>query len=295
MWQDTLDTLLSHLPEDNGLRRFLLVRLLPFKGILPWEKLIHDSGAFGDGNRECRGPDSDGPTINLRWLTVLPSQSPELGHACGLVMRKLLQRGMVKETLKFLQSEPVANNGSHVQFAVDVAISSALSEMVRDERERNHCLALEPLALVYQLSDPELAMRLVLPALVHWGVTTCVNLLFFCFHHLPATSSFVGVVQDYLKKLQVCEKVMSATDNPIGRYSKCPWANWSQLDRDTQEKPSYVLTLLLDNRAFGLAREWASVYELEDSCIEVSSSVKGVPFVIHISFLLCVHFLPLFC
>ena len=281
VWQDTLDALLSHLPEDNALRRFLLDRLLPFKGILPWEKLIHDSEANGDGNGDGGKAGSHGPTINLRLLTVLPSQSPELGHACGIVMRKLLQRGMMKEALKFLQSEPVANNGSHVQFAVDLVVSSALSRVIGDERERNHCLTLEPLALVYQLSDPELAMRLVLPALVHWPVTTCVGLLFFCFHHLPTTSSFIGIVEEYLKKLQVCEKVMSVTDNPIGRHGKCPWVNWSQLDKDTREKPAYVISLLLDNRAFSLAREWASVYDLQYSCIEVSSFIKeiGISFV----------------
>lgn len=273
VWQNTLDSLLSQFPEDNALQRFLLDRLLPFKGILPWEKLIHEPGASGDRNGESEVGSCD-PTINLRWLTVLPSQSPELGHACGLVMRKLLQRGMVNEALKFLQSEPVANNGSHVQFAVDLAISCVLSAGARDERELSDCLAIEPLALVYQLSDPELATRLVLPTLVHWPVATCVHLLVFCSHHLPSNSPFFRVVQDHLRKLQVCQKVMSVADSPFGRSGKCPWINWFQLDKDTRDKPSYVLSVLLENKAFGLAREWASVYELEYSFTRVSSRIK---------------------
>ena len=265
IWREVFDSVMTHFDDETPLKEFMMCRLKSFEGILPWDRLIQEASVEGD----TFGKD---PEINLRRLAVLPCRSMELSHACSLVVRKLLKRGLSDSILRFVTKEPVANNNDQVRFAIDLALTSSFSKLVEDKGVNQD---FDPLMLLYQLTDPELAARLTLSSLEVWTVETCVDLLTLCFYHLPLSSTFLNLVDRRLKQLQTYLKIMDVVNDPLSDTEEedvtAPWNHWAALASDTNKKPDYVLGILLMNKAFSLAREWARVHDLDVDIHRVST------------------------
>ena len=270
-WMGTFTSLMAHFDDETPLKEFLTSRLSAFEGIIPWDRLVQEAVVDGEG-----GPFSQDPVICLRKLAVLPCRSTELSHSCSLVVRKLLKRGMSDAVLRFQKTEPVANNGEQVQFAMDLCLTSTFTQLVAEEEKEERATSskpeFNPLTLLYQLSDSELAARLTLSSLEVWPVGTCVDLLMLCFYHLPPSSSFSLLVGHHLDRLQTYLKIMETIDNPLSPVEAQggPWSHWAALAADTREKPFYVLGILLEAKAFSLARDWARVHELGEDITKVT-------------------------
>ena len=269
LWEETFDKLLLLFVDGTPLKYFLTCRLGCFKSILPWDRLIQEPLKEEDSVGEM-----DDPAINLRALAVLPGQCLELSHACMFVLRKLLRKGLLQESLKFLNTEPVINNRESVQSVADIVLSSCfVSEATTREKTSDESeIGLNPLVLIYQLSDIELACRLVLPYLEVWPVNVCVKLLCWIHYHLPTSSSFVATINEHLYRLNIYLRVIETVEAPDPNTLQprpSPWNHWSQLVYDSKERSGYVLANLLKNKAFGLAREWALVHRHVDKITEV--------------------------
>ena len=175
--------------DGTPLKNFLTSRLVSFRGVLPWDRLIQEplkeEGSVGD---------MEDPAINLRMLAVLPGRSLELSHACMFVLRKLLRKGMQREALEFLKTEPIANNRDSVQSVINIVLSCCFvtEATARDKTNRGKEPELSPLVLAHQISDVELACRLVLPYLEVWPAVTCVKLLKWIHYHLPSSFRLCG-------------------------------------------------------------------------------------------------------
>ena len=268
-WEKTFNKLLTLFEDESPLKKFLVVRLKCFKGILPWDRLIQELSS------EQHGSKGEDPAVNLRALAVLPGNSPEIGHACSLVLRKLLRRGMIEEALQFLRSEPVINNPSAIHNILDLILSTSLINDATEKQDisgrgkttkEDESHKINPLVLVYQHSNMELAARLVLSSLEVWPVTTCVNLLMYISYHL-SSSPFVPLVNKRLQQLHVYQKIIETVETPHGMS---PWRHWSDLSYDSKERKDYVLNIILEHKNYTLAREWSLVHGHGDNIVTVS-------------------------
>ena len=268
-WQKTFDNILTLFEDGSPLKKFIIVRLECFKGILPWDRLIQE---LPSEQHDSKGEDS---AVNLRALAVLPGNSPEIGHACSLVLRKLLRRGMIEETLQFLRSEPVINNPSSIRNILDLILSTSLINNATEKQDisgrgkttkEDESRKINPLVLVYQHSNMELVARLVLSSLEVWPVTTCVNLLMYISYHL-SSSPFVPLVNERLQQLYVYQKIIETVETPHG---VSPWRHWSDLSYDSKERKDYVLNIILEHKNYTLAREWSLVHRHGDNIVTVS-------------------------
>ena len=269
-WKDTFTSLMTQFDDGSPLKEFLISRLSSFEGVIPWDRMIQEATTDSNG-----GSFSQDPVISLRKLAVLPSRSSELSHACSLMVRKLLKRGMSDAVLRFQRTEPVASNREQVQFAMELSLTTVFTQLVSKEEKNGSAsskLEFNPLMLLYQLSDSELAARLTLSSLEVWPVSTCVDLLMLCFYHLPPSSSFRPLVGNHLDRLQTYLKIMDTIENPLSPVEAqgSPWSHWAALASDTREKPAFVLGILLESKAFSLARDWARVHELGEDITKVT-------------------------
>ena len=271
-WLDTYNMLMALFEENTPLKRFLACRLESFKGILPWDRLIQeplkDEGSAGT---------LEDPAINLRNLAVLPGQSPELSHSCVFVLRKLLRNGLLKESLRFLATEPVVNNRESLQSVADIVLSGCFIAEATARKEGDQASSDETsqlsLSIIHQLTDIELACRLALTYLEVWPSDTCVKMLQRIHYHLPSSSPFVSTINDHLYRLNVYQRIIVTVQTPddiMQEPRPSPWKHWSQLVYDSTERCDYVLDNLLKKKAFGLAREWATVHGHADRIAEVS-------------------------
>ena len=270
-WKETFTNVMTQFEEGSPLNEFVTCRLMSFAGIIPWDRLIQEP-TVGNENGTFR---SD-PVINLRRLAVLPCRNLELSHACSLVVRKLLKRGMSEAVLRFIKTEPVANNHEQVQFAIDASVTNTFFHIANGGEDAGNggkttAAEFSPLMLLYQLSDPELAARLTLSSLEMWPVDTCVDLLMLCFYHLPSSSSFLSLISRRLEQLQTYLKIIEVVENPLMDGDMCSgsWDHWAKLAADTVDKPEYVLSILLECKAFSLAWEWARVHDLDEDITRV--------------------------
>ena len=168
----------------------------------------------------------------------------------------------------------------------DLALSSAFVENYSEvltlgqSGEMAHdtlTTAVSPLTLLFQLSDTEMAARLVLSSLHNWPVDICHNLLSFCLHHLPPSSPLLRVVQGKLERIAVyasimdrCRSLLFTRSAKQKRGEQKSWKRWSDLASDSESRPQYVLDVLLAEKAFDLARKWVSVHNLSQSITQVS-------------------------
>lgn len=277
-WRKVFSNLVKCFEKGSPLLEYLNRRLKPFEGLIPWDRLVQEASTTQSDAANLFKQD---PTINLRSLTILPSHSEELGHACGIVVRKLLKRGMIETALRFMKTEPVINNKQEVKFAVDLALCSAFNKLVTRDESNGESLLINcsPLVLIYQLSDAELASRLVLSSLQVWQVEMCVDLVTLCYYHLSktssASSSFLPLVRHHLDRLQTYFKIIETIDSPLSSESdrSSPWNHWADLAKDTSEKPEYVLSILLESKSFQLAWDWARVHGLSENITKVLNSL----------------------
>ena len=263
-WRRQFGDILTHFGSFPALRQYLSVRLASFDSLIPWDskELVTKSSP-----KEI--------SVDLRMLAALPSSSPELGVACGYVMRQLLESGKAHHAVKFLSSEPAISHLREVRYLSDMALSCvfathycqtiALGHSGDDSRE--NVTKNSPISILARLSDTELATRLTLASLHNWPVEVCVDLLSYCTHHLPPSSVLSPVLSKMLEKMRVYAKIMVSCESPLPGYqsARSPWKCWSDLASDSESKQSYVLRILLASKEFELARSWSVVHGLSQS------------------------------
>ena len=280
-WRRQYDEILSHFESFPPMSRYLTSRLTSFETVIMFDlphthressKLSTETGAKSSPSEIEKGNEFP---VSLRRLAALPAKSTEVGDACSFVMKKLIEGGRIGEAVKFLSSEPASSNVLCVRFLKDVAICClfvnnyteilALGQSGEDAKPKTTMQ--NPIALLSQLSDTELASRLTLASLHNWPVDICVDLLSFCFHHISPSSTLVSIISEKLKRMRVYSRIMSACKSPLRGYTwqstESPWKNWSDLAKDTKSKPDYVMHILLESKEFDLARQWAEVHSLE--------------------------------
>ena len=272
-WKRQLNEVLSHFESFSPMKRYLTARLTCFEGVLTWDmprphKPSEETGA--------RSPNEllDGREfpLSLRRLAAFSTTSEEVSAACSFAMRKLVEEGRVREAVKFLSSEPASGNVRQIRFLKDVAIcclfinsyTEILSLGQNGEEAKPKMEGRNPVALLSQLSDMETAARLTLASLHNWPVDVCVNLLSFCLHHVPPSSPLSSIVSDKLKRMRVYSQIMATCKSPLRGYeSERAWKSWSDLAKDTESKPDYVMDVLLTTKEFDLVRHWVEVHGLE--------------------------------
>ena len=283
-WQRELDDILVQFVTFGPMQQFLNARLASFSSILTWDS----PGAKGNSSKRSRSAHSSAlpePHDSLRCLALLPSRGNELGSACAYTIHRLLEMGRVRDAVRFLSSEPVAGNRNRVHLLRDLALSSAFVESYSEvlalgqsgEMARESLTTtVSPLSLLFQLSDTEMATRLVLSSLHNWPVDICHNLLSFCLHHLPPSSPLLAAVQGKLERIAVyasimdqCKSLLFTRSAKEKRGEQKSWRRWSDLASDSESRPQYVLDVLLAEKAFDLARKWASVHSLSQSIVQV--------------------------
>lgn len=279
-WKKQFEEILSHFSNFIPMKQYLCARLAGFDSILPWDLPRHPLKHHRKYSSECN--------VSLRRLAALSPSSEELGKASGFAMQKLLDTGQVNKAVKFLSSEPAIKHVQKARFLADLAISGAFvtnySEVLAlgqsGEPMKEKSATINPLALLSQLSDPELAARLTLSSLHNWPVDGCVAMLSYCVHHLTPFSHLLPILTVKLERMRIYAKVMGSCENPLPqasgqdwRATKSPWESWSELASDSESRPDYVLRILLEMKLFELARGWAAVHHLGQEITQVGPSL----------------------
>ena len=275
-WQQTYDDVLSHFSSTQPMYQYLVSRLSCFHSLIQWDETPNSSkepqGAQSPSHR--RKTKEEGFVIGLRTLAALPSSSEQVGEACSFVMRKLLEEGRIMECVKFLTSEPVSRHIEKVSFLSDMVLSCAFVENYHKilplgqsgEDAKTKMVLQNPVTLLSQLSDPELASRLTLASLSKWPVGVCVDMLSYCLHHLPFSSLLSPTVKGKLDCMKVYSVIMTTCESPLPGYkwesTRSPWKKWADLAADSESRPDYVLRMLLSSKAFSVVRQWAAVHKL---------------------------------
>lgn len=292
-WQRQFEDVLIHFVDFPVLRNYLLTRMMSFESVLPWDPPDTSADAHPPKREKQRRSSLQG-LMSLRQIALLPATSAELGEACCYIVHKLLDAGMVNEAVRFLSSEPALAHMGSVGFMADLALASAFvksylevlsvgqgGEGVREKKTAS----MDPISLLSRLSDPELAARLALSSLHNWPASVCSAMLSYCLHHLPPSSPLLPPLSEKLHRMAVYERVMETCESPLrlagsiaegdgvgGRgvwHGRSPWGSWSELAADSESKPAYVLQILLESKAFALARRWAYSHNLSPDITQV--------------------------
>ena len=288
-WTRDLDDVLVQFVAHQPMQQFLQARLAPFNPVLPWDP--PGATPTGRGRRSSAHPE---PRDSLRVLALLPSRGHALGSAVSYTLHRFIEIGRVSDAVCFLVSEPASCHGNRTRLLKDVALSSAFVDSYSETlslgqsgETATESLSLtpsptsSPLSLISQISDPELAARLVLSSLHNWPVETCRNLLSFSSHHLPPSSPLLPIVREKLEKIEIyaiimakCKTLLFMKSGRERRKEERSWGQWTQLARDSENKPQYVLDLLLTEREFELTRRWAHIHHLSQSVTQVCACVS---------------------
>lgn len=243
-WNVTYQQVLSHFSTAQPMYEYLVARLSPFNSLIDWDDPLDKYPEF----RVC-----------LQSLAALPSSSDRLSEACNFVLRQLLEEGRVMEAVTFLRSEPVSEHWGQLSNLSELVLSCAfVSNYLKsstDSSQKN------PLSILSQISNPELASRLTLTSLKYWSVAVCKDLLSYCFNHLSPDSLLSHSVREKLDCLRNYSHIMMGCESPL-HMSKSPWANWYDIAEDSSKRPEYVLRMLLSSKVFDTAREWAVVHHV---------------------------------
>ena len=272
-WRKQFDEMLSHVDEFPPLKRYLSARLAPFEAVIAWDlprprKQSHETG-MKSPSELVEGKEFP---VGLQRLAALCSTSNEVGAACSFAMKKLIEEGRANEAVRFLSSEPASCNTHQVRFLKDFVIACVfvnsyteiLSLGKSGEDAKPKFETQNPVALLSQLSDTELAARLTLSSLHNWPVDMCVDLLSYCYHHIPPSSILTSIISDKLRKMRVYSRIMATCKSPLrGFESENAWKTWSNLAKDTESKADYVMDVLLTTKQFDLIRHWVEVHSLE--------------------------------
>ena len=283
-WQRELDDILVQFVTLGPMQQFLQARLANFNSVIPWDPPTRAPGKRGRSSSSSALLD---PATTLRGIALLPSRGTELGIACSYTLHRLLEMGRVQDAVRFLSSEPAACHRGRMHLLSDVALASAFVQSYSEilalgqsgERARDTLSSLSPLTLLSRLSDPEMAARLALPSLHNWPVDMCRDILSFCSHHLSPSSLLLPPVQEKLERITIYASIMdkcksllfsrTGRERKEGESEQKSWKCWSDLASDSENRPSYVLEVLLAEKAFDLARKWAMVHSLKQSITQV--------------------------
>lgn len=291
-WKKQYNDILSRFVPYGPLCKFMVARLRCFAELIPWD---HPKSTESLSHPQ-KSPDitSDVPAgVNLRTLALASPSSEELGVACTLVMKMLVESKQIREAVQFLASEPAMSNFPEVRFLADFALSCYFvenhcenasitaqkrSSLRGDESKDTTAISTiaNPIPILSQLSDPELASRLCLASLQDWPVNVCADMLGYCLHHLPNGSHLSAPLAAKLEYMRVYSRIMAKCENPSSyqwNTTRAPWKSWTDLANDSETKSNYVLRVLLESKEFELAREWCTVHKL-DSHIQQQIEVE---------------------
>ena len=283
LWQRELDDILVQFVQFDPMQQFLKARLASFNSVLTWDPPDMRTGISTEHDQSSTFILLE-PRNTLRYLALLPSRGHEFGIACSYAFHKLLESGRAQDAVRFLSSEPAACNRRRLHLLNDLAVSLAFVESYSEvlslgqggEKARDTLDTLSPLTLLFQLTDTEMAARLALSSLRNWPINVCHDILSLCSHRLPPTSPLLPTVQGKLKKISVYVGIMEKCRSmlftrPIRGRKEEPksWKCWSDLARDSETRPQYVLGVLIAEKAFDLARTWAVVHNLGQDVMQV--------------------------
>ena len=286
-WSRELDDVLVQFVTFPPMQHYLRSRLAAFNPVLSWESPAAASES-GRGSRDSTLPL---PKESLRLLALVPARGHALGSACSYSLHRFIEIGRVRDAVAFLSSEPAACHQRRTRLLADLALSSAFveryseilslgqsGETASDALSVSPSPSSSPLSLLAQLSDPDMAARLSLSSLHNWPVETCRDLLSFCSHHLTPSSPLLSAVQEKLERIEIYSKIMAKCKALLltksgreRRKDQRSWTRWTDLARDSESKPQFVLDLLLTEREYDLARQWAAVHSLPQRVTQVRS------------------------
>ena len=292
-WQRELDDVLVQFVTHKPMQHFLRARLANFNSILPWDLLGIRPTPTGRRSRGRASSALPEPKDTLRVLALLPARGHALGFACSYSLHRLVESGRVQEAVAFLASEPAACHRNRTSLLADIALSSAFvksyseilslgqsgemaSETLSSTSPSSSSSYSSPLSLLFQLSDQEMAARLVLSSLHNWPVGVCCDLLSLSSHHLSPSSPLLPTVQDKLERIQIystimakCRSLLLTRSEREKKKEQRSWSKWTDLAHDSECKPQFVLGVLLTEREFELARRWAHVHSLSQRISQV--------------------------
>ena len=274
-WKNQYNETLSHFESFPPMWRYLAARLSGFESVIAWNPPHPTRGSAAKPSVDTGAKSPTDMTdclefpVSLRRLAALPTTSSEVGEACSFVMKRLVEEDRISEAVQFLSSEPATGNFSRVIFLKDAALCSLFVASYRGTREDEGAksktvVGQNPVSLLSQLSGREIAGRLTLSSLQHWPVEVCVDLLGYCHHHMSPSSTLAHIITEKLQRVRVYSQIMASCSNPQHGFTfGKPWSNWSELERDTESKPDYVMGVLLRTKKFDLIRRWVDVHNLE--------------------------------
>ena len=232
-----------------------------------------------------------GEAVDVRQLALIANGNGALGDACLCLLQGLVGSGRAGDAVKLLQLEPAISSQSKVQFVRDLAISAHfVSRCVSDamgavEVGRGGVLGRSMLAsLLFQISDPTLAARLVLSSLHGWSAGTAMFLVQYCMSHLPSPSSsplyplltkkleVLRVNQQILERFFACgsDGVQEQGDGEEGGG----WKSWVELESESCTRPKHVLELMLKvGLSNDLIQWWAAEHSLGWEVTKVSDGL----------------------
>ena len=221
-----------------------------------------------------------GDTSDARQLALIAGGSSVLGDACVDLIQGLLREGRAGEAVKLLRTEPVVSSPGKVRFMRDLVVSThfaglcslkSVSDSGTGDLGRGNAPSKTALAsLLFQISDPSLATRLVLSSLHDWSVETAVFLLEYCMSHLPSSSPLHTLL---VKKLDILILNRQIMETFSGRGAKGAqkdgeeeggrWKSWADLERESCSRPKHVLELMLEaGLSNDLVQLWAAEHKL---------------------------------
>ena len=226
--------------------------------------------------------------VDMRQLSLVANTSDALGGACLHLLQSLVGGGRVAEAVKLLSTEPVVCSWGKVQFVRDLVVSTHFVDIcskcapeasgvkhgnVPSGGKHGNVPSKSALvSLLFQISDPSLAARLVLSSLNGWSVETAIFLVQYCVSHLPLSSPLHSLMIKKLEVLRVNQQVMERLsewgtrqegeeESAAGGGGR--WKSWSDLEQESCTRPRHVLELMLEaGLSNDLIQQWAAEHKL---------------------------------
>ena len=235
--------------------------------------------------------------VDMRQLSLVTNTSDALGGVCLHLLQSLVGGGSVAEAMKLLSTEPVVSSWGKVQFMRDLVVSTHFVDVcskcapeasgvrhgnvpsgvkhgnVPSGGKHGNVPSKSALvSLLFQISDPSLATRLVLSSLNGWSVETAIFLVQYCVSHLPLSSPLHPLMIKKLEVLRVNQQIMERLSEWGARQEGEEesaasgggrWKSWSDLEQESCTRPRHVLELMLEaGLSNDLIQQWAAEHKL---------------------------------
>ena len=84
-------------------------------------------------------------------------------------------------------------------------------------------------------------------------------------------------IKIYTRVMDVCKSPLFSRlrREEVRERVRKPWTRWTDLADDSENKPQYVLEVLLAEKAFDLAREWSQVHNVPQNITQVGEGGGG--------------------